>query len=872
MAANELRTELTNDASQFNQSMDQATDKVEKFQDKVDDAKDSVDDLGKKGAMSTKDLVKELGKLSGQEKSLSNYRRQLSQMTKDIQDLTINYSRLTKEQQNSDVGKATLQRIQELTQKAGEYRDVVADAQQAINAYASDTMYWDAAKQGIQSVSAALQGIASSGLLGQKTTDQLVQALSHLKAIETATNSVITLGNALQKQSSLLTGIRAVQTKALTAATNLQTKSTVAATVAQKALNAVARANPYVLLATAVLAVGTALVAFTKHSAKAKKAQEEQEKAAKKAEEAVKKEAEAFDNYKSKVGGAVGDVTSKFRTLQLEYKNLTGEMEKKRWIEENKNAFDDLGLAITDVNSANQVFIDRADDVIAAMMAIAKVEGLKDLYKDTIKEEAQAQIQALKDQENAVKNAYKAPKVQGTVWGNFPKEWKEAGLSEKEVKFEWAGGQSGAGKWILTPEQEARVNKYYEDLGKAAAKEASDEVQTEISNTLSWLEDQIKNATRDAEGAKAKVADLMKTPTTTPTGGNKGGSKGGSGGSKSGPEKEYKSQIKLLEEAIKKQQDLLPYVEDQSEEEAKILNTIVELNKQLDEAKKKHDEFLVSLRKQRTGQIAELPVIPAIKGPTQIELPDKYKSGLVLPVKPEYEPAYLDEVLDGLVEDFDQYSGFADGLVGGFKGVYDSIKGLGDALDEAEGPLESFFALWQTGMQVFQFATTVLEAVSTLTTILNGGMGIQIGMKKKDTQTTEENTRAKLKNAGADAAAAIAGGAKSVADIPVVGWVLAGVAAATLLATLLSAMNSAKGFASGGIVGGNSYTGDKILARLNSGELVLNKKQQTQLWDEMNAGVRANDNNGGRSQVEFKINGTQLVGVLNNINRKNSNI
>ena len=36
-------------------------------------------------------------------------------------------------------------------------------------------------------------------------------------------------------------------------------------------------------------------------------------------------------------------------------------------------------------------------------------------------------------------------------------------------------------------------------------------------------------------------------------------------------------------------------------------------------------------------------------------------------------------------------------------------------------------------------------------------------------------------------------------------------------------------FANGGIVGGNSPTGDRILARVNSGEMILNKSQQQRL-------------------------------------------
>lgn len=69
-------------------------------------------------------------------------------------------------------------------------------------------------------------------------------------------------------------------------------------------------------------------------------------------------------------------------------------------------------------------------------------------------------------------------------------------------------------------------------------------------------------------------------------------------------------------------------------------------------------------------------------------------------------------------------------------------------------------------------------------------------------------------------------------------------------------------FANGGIVGGTSYSGDKILTRLNSGEMVLNRTQQGNLFNLLNNGI------GGTGQVEFKIKGQELVGVLNNYNNK----
>lgn len=70
------------------------------------------------------------------------------------------------------------------------------------------------------------------------------------------------------------------------------------------------------------------------------------------------------------------------------------------------------------------------------------------------------------------------------------------------------------------------------------------------------------------------------------------------------------------------------------------------------------------------------------------------------------------------------------------------------------------------------------------------------------------------------------------------GAIAAGVALVAVAGLLRSVASSFGGggeqpqaFASGGIVGGGSYYGDKILARLNSGELVLNQSQQRDLYN-----------------------------------------
>jgi hypothetical protein len=75
------------------------------------------------------------------------------------------------------------------------------------------------------------------------------------------------------------------------------------------------------------------------------------------------------------------------------------------------------------------------------------------------------------------------------------------------------------------------------------------------------------------------------------------------------------------------------------------------------------------------------------------------------------------------------------------------------------------------------------------------------------------------------------------------------------------------GFATGGIVGGNSVSGDKVHVRVNSGEMILNQAQQANLFAMANGSGGAS---GG--QVEFKISGNSLVGVLNNQSKRNNNM
>ena len=98
-------------------------------------------------------------------------------------------------------------------------------------------------------------------------------------------------------------------------------------------------------------------------------------------------------------------------------------------------------------------------------------------------------------------------------------------------------------------------------------------------------------------------------------------------------------------------------------------------------------------------------------------------------------------------------------------------------------------------------------------------------------------------------------------------WIEAITAVASLGAIVASAISAAskpniQKFADGGVVGGSSFTGDRVPAMVNSGEMILNKTQQARLFKIVNGGAPEGN------AVTFHISGSDLVGVLNNNNRK----
>ena len=106
-------------------------------------------------------------------------------------------------------------------------------------------------------------------------------------------------------------------------------------------------------------------------------------------------------------------------------------------------------------------------------------------------------------------------------------------------------------------------------------------------------------------------------------------------------------------------------------------------------------------------------------------------------------------------------------------------------------------------------------------------------------------------------ASAIAGGAAAGEATGAAAPITTPIFIAELLAIVLGYLGSLE-FAKGGIVPGNSFSGDNILAGMNSREMVLSLSQQRGLWDLINGRGGKND-----YEANFKIYGGDLVASNN---------
>ena len=338
-------------------------------------------------------------------------RSRLRELRETIYNLEIEWRTMTDEQRKSDFGVALRKQLDSVKKEAGDLADIMGDVQRAIQSEANDTGKFSALSEGINlAVSSATALTGAMELLGVSEEDaEKVQA--QIQAGLAISNGLMQAQNVLQKESNLMIQIGNIQRwaevkaeAAANVAKNAGTVATIKATVAQRAFNLVAKANPYVLLATAIATVVGALFLFAKRSDDAKQKQEELNKEIERGKKVQEAYAGAFVD-------SATDSYNSFQRLRTMYNALGNDMAAKRkFIVDNKDAFRALGLEITSTAEAESMFNspDRLQAFQNAMIARARAMGAAaaaaEKYKQAFEEESE--VKAPKQWKMVSKDVY----------------------------------------------------------------------------------------------------------------------------------------------------------------------------------------------------------------------------------------------------------------------------------------------------------------------------------------------------------------------------------------------------------------------------------------------------------------------------------
>lgn len=225
------------------------------------------------------------------------------------------------------------------------------------------------------------------------------------------------------------------------------------------------------------------------------------------------------------------------------------------------------------------------------------------------------------------------------------------------------------------------------------------------------------------------------------------------------------------------------------------------------------------------------------------------------------------------------------GLAGSVQDVGSALQSLSEAFDKKNNASawEKIFAVWQALessvdgiMNVIAMIKEWTKASEALKTAKVAEAAATVASNTAEATSTvaatavstaasEVGAAENKKTVAGNIAAAGSEVVKQNSKIPIVGIALA----AAGLVAILGLFGKLPKFATGGIIGGGSTSGDNMLARVNSGEMILNGSQQKRLFGAINGG-----NLGGGQQQQTitstKVRGSDMYLTIKNFMKSNN--
>lgn len=239
------------------------------------------------------------------------------------------------------------------------------------------------------------------------------------------------------------------------------------------------------------------------------------------------------------------------------------------------------------------------------------------------------------------------------------------------------------------------------------------------------------------------------------------------------------------------------------------------------------------------------------------------------------------------------YSGIKD-IASSSDRIVNAFQNLNEVMNDVDATgWERIMAVWNAMTNVVDSFMSIIKMIETMTEITNK----LTQAKEQETAMTNAATASKLTEATVDttvtgvkvanseikktadiseAQVAVSTATTEVAANTAEGVSAAGASAAKLpfpaniiaigaaIAAAVALFASIPKFAKGGIIGGGPSSGDKILARVNAGEMILNQGQQSRLFKAINSGRLGGSGGNLSSTVSTRVRAKDIILTINN--------
>ena len=817
---------------------------------------------------------KELEKIGKQVDNLNKKSLPARRELKQLQDIMANMNLK---------GLANTDEFTKAAVRAGELKDAIADAHQAVRAYSDDVMTLQAGAQVFEGIAAAGSIATSAMALFGTENEKVNQILLKVQAAQGLLNGVTAIANLLNKDSVIMLKLKQVQMAINSATTKKDTVLTTANTVAQKVSTAATKSDTVAQTAwNTAKAIGNALLgnfsslilvgigAVATYAVATAGATDEQ----KKLNDEVDNGAEEQKGYKKVMADTYASLMTSYEQLKKGWNSLKTTNEKNKWITDNKNKLDELEISVNNVADAERVFNSNTSAVVASFIkrakAAARLAELTDLYRkqmelldkrsDTLTKIGESSARA----RTGITAVAGQPIPKGS--GNFTSTY---------------GNINAQGQWVFSKQGAKNWNN-----GVGESSQSIRQIDAELKQTNNQIANIAKMIGEDSKsGGKGTTTSSGKTTSSD----------------KKTPKVDKvkfapNSLDDLNDQLDKAKKRLSSGLFKKGETQDSIRQTIADLEKQVkakkielglelsDEAKK-----TLEIQKENAKKLENANEEFNNLNTTYTEKPSSYDSAIK---KAEQDNGIVptnQDKLDAIREEMD-YNDELIAQLEELKAVYESlgdVEGL-NKVNEALGEIKSTQEVLSTQAEDIADKTikwdkqqkSMQEVADTAGKV--GGAFNSLG--NAFSQAGSDSTAAAMqimgsiaqmasevipeiiKLIGAKQGEAMASGVASASALPFPANIAAiASVVATIASTFASIMSAVGAFADGGIVGGGSTIGDHMIARVNAGEMILNGSQQANLFKMINDGQEANKSN-VHVVVSGKVRGKDLELVLANLN------